>query len=63
MHAETPGFIRRGANDRAIAQPSDDNGLAAQLRVVALFHGSVEGVHVDMDGLSQSNNRKMPFLV
>src|SRR5271169_3677320 len=52
-HTEASGLVRSGTDDRAIAQPSDDHGLAAQLRIIALLNRSVERVHVDMDDFSQ----------
>src|SRR5579859_2885372 len=53
-HAETPGLVGGRADDRAVAFPSDDHGLAAQLRIVALLDRSVKGVHVDMDDFSHN---------
>ncbi len=53
MHTEAPGLVRSSADDRAIAQPSNDHGLAAQLRIIALLDRSVKRVHVDVDDFSQ----------
>jgi hypothetical protein len=49
MHTEAPSLIRSSADNRAIAPPGNDHGLAAQLRVIALLDRSVKRVHVDMD--------------
>ena len=54
MHTEAPGLVRSSADDRAIAQPSNDHGLAAQLRIIALLDRSVKRVHVAMDDFSQN---------
>jgi hypothetical protein len=40
------------AIDAALARSPDGNGLSAQFRIVALFDGSVERIHVDMDNLA-----------
>src|SRR5271157_1717723 len=53
MHTEPPGLVRSSADDRAIALPSNDHGLAAQLRVIALLDRSIKRVHVGMDDFSQ----------
>src|SRR5271169_1540156 len=53
MHAEAPGLVRSGADDRAIAQPGNDHRIPAQMRIIALLNRSVERVHVDMDDFSQ----------
>ena len=37
MHTEASGLVRSGTDDRAIAQPSNDHGLAAQLLIIALL--------------------------
>ncbi len=53
-HAETPGLVRSRADDRPVAPPGNDHGLAAQLRIVALLDQSIERVHVDMDDFSHN---------
>src|SRR5271166_3685332 len=53
MHTEAPGLVRSSADDGAISLPSNDHGLAAQLRIIALFDRSVKRVHVDVDDFSQ----------
>ncbi|MEH2472410.1 hypothetical protein V1281_006400 [Nitrobacteraceae bacterium AZCC 2161] len=50
--AELSGFVARCSHNVAFAGSSDGHRLAAQLRIVALLDGSVEGVHVDMDDLA-----------
>jgi hypothetical protein len=52
MNAEAPGLVRSSADHRAVAQPSNDHRLAAQLRIIALLDRSVKRVHVDMDDFS-----------
>jgi len=47
-HAEFPRLIRGRAHHRAVPAPRDDDGIAAQLRIVPLLDGSVECVHVDV---------------
>ena len=54
-HAEAAGLVRRRANHRALAAPGNDHGTPAQLRVIALLHGSVEGIHVDVDDLAEGH--------
>src|ERR1039458_7620669 len=54
MHTEAPGLVRRSADDRAIAQPSNDHGLAPQRRVIALLDRSVKSVHVDVDDFAHN---------
>ena len=61
MHAEAPRLVRSSADDRAVAQPSNDYGLAAQLRVIALLDRSVKRVHVAMDDFSQDLTPKRRF--
>src|ERR1019366_8687600 len=54
MHTEAPGLVRSSADDRAIALPSNDHGLAAQPRIIALLDRSVKRVHVAMDDFSRN---------
>src|SRR5260370_40509539 len=49
VHSKSPRFVRSSTDDRSFSLPSDDYGLAAQVRVVPLLDGSIERVHVDMD--------------
>jgi hypothetical protein len=48
---------------RRIQVPSDDDRLAAQLRIIALLDRSIKGVHVDMDDLSQHQIATILFAV
>ena len=50
--AEFAGFVGGGADDGAFAAPCYDDRLAAELRIIALLDGRVEGVHVDVDNLA-----------
>ena len=52
MNAEAPRLVRSSADNRAVAQPGNDHGLASQLRIIALLDRSVKRVHVDMDDFS-----------
>jgi hypothetical protein len=61
MHTEAPGLVRSSADDRAIAQPSNDHGLAPQLRIIALLDRSVKGVHVYMDDFSHDLTPTIQF--
>jgi hypothetical protein len=46
VNAERPRFVGRGTNDAAIADAADDDRFAAQLEMIALLDGRIEGVHV-----------------
>jgi hypothetical protein len=54
-HTESPGFIGSGAHDRSAALPSDNHGLAAQLRIIPLLYRSIKGVHVYVDDFSDNH--------
>ena len=58
-HAEVARLVARRRDDAAMAA-ADRERLAAQSRIVALLHGRIEGVHVDMDDLADAGRR---FLV
>src|SRR5271169_5210332 len=60
-HTEAPGLVRSSADDRAIALPSNDHRLAAQLQVIALLDGSVKRAHVDVDDFSQDLTPRRRF--
>ena len=48
--AEFPRFIAGGADHAALGgRRAHDHRLAAQFRMITLFHGSVEGVHIEME--------------
>src|SRR6201999_491553 len=49
---ELSGFVARGRNDAALAGSADGNRLAAEIRIVPLLDGRVEGIHVDVDDLA-----------
>jgi hypothetical protein len=46
-HALDPGDVA-GGGDHAAASAADDDGLVADLRIVAFFNGGVEGVAIHM---------------
>jgi hypothetical protein len=49
MYAEAPGFVRSSTDNRTFGLPSDNYGLAAQVRVVPLLDRRIKRVHVDVD--------------
>src|SRR5882757_2485860 len=49
---ELPRFVARGRHDAALAGSSDGNWLTADIRIVPLLDGRIEGIHVDMDDLA-----------
>src|SRR5439155_436631 len=53
-------FIGSGADNGATTPPSDDDRLAAQLRIVALFDRRIKGVHVDMNDLANGQGVQCP---
>ena len=52
--AELAGFVACSRHDSSLAGSADGNRLAPKLRIVPLFDGCVEGVHVDVDDLPLS---------
>jgi hypothetical protein len=49
-HAERASLVARGGHHAAALRPAaDGDRLPAQFRPVALLHGRIEGVHVDVD--------------
>src|SRR5690606_27701011 len=50
--AEAPRLVARRADHRARPAPGHHHRAATQARVVALLHGRVERVHVDVDDLA-----------
>jgi len=62
-HAEASRFIGSSTDDRTIGPPSDYYRLAAQLRVIPLFDGSIESVHIDMDDFADGHLATILFLV
>jgi hypothetical protein len=61
-HAELSRFIGSSAHDGTIPAPGDNDGLSPQRRVVALLHGRVERVRVDMHNLACSHAETILFL-
>jgi glycine/sarcosine N-methyltransferase len=45
-----------------LAPPSDNDRLAAQLRIIPLFDGSIESVHIDMDDFAYGHLATILFL-
>ena len=54
-HAELSRFIGSSAHYGAIPAPGDNNGFAAQLRIVALLHGRIKRVHVDVNDFASDH--------
>jgi hypothetical protein len=54
MNAKLPCLVACRGHDAALARSADRDRLAAQLRVVALFDGCIESIHVDMDDLARA---------
>ena len=48
---ELAGFVACGHDNATLAGTADCDRLAAELRIVPLLDGCVEGVHVDVDDL------------
>jgi hypothetical protein len=54
MNTKFPCLVACRRDNPALARSADRDRLAAQLRVIALFDGCVESIHVDMDDLARS---------
>src|SRR5207248_11135884 len=54
MTANLPCLIACRRDDPALARSADCDRLAAQIRVIALFDGCVESIHVDMDDFARA---------
>src|ERR1035437_3817103 len=53
-HTKFSGFITCGTHHTTLCRRcANDHGQATQLRVVALFHGSVERIHIQMEDHSK----------
>src|SRR5580700_5627193 len=61
MDTEASGFIRSSTNDRPISPPRHNDRFSAQLRVVPLFDGGIERVHVHMDDFAKAHLAFMIF--
>ena len=46
------GLLQAGSDHATLSRSADGDRLAAKIRVVPLLHGSVEGIHVDVDDLA-----------
>ena len=56
-HAELPRFVARRRYDAALAGSTDGDRLAAEVRIVPLLDGCIEGIHVDVDDLPLAGRR------
>jgi hypothetical protein len=53
VDTEGAGFVGTGRHHTPGAGvTANDNRLAAQLRIVALLDGGIEGVHIDVDNFA-----------
>jgi hypothetical protein len=48
------GLITRGSYNTARARAADSDRNATQRRIVALLHGRVESVHIDVDDTAET---------
>jgi hypothetical protein len=55
MHAKLPCLVACCRDDAALARSADRDRLAAQLRIVALFDGCVERIHIDMNDFAPAS--------
>src|ERR1035437_7863980 len=63
MHPKLPRLIAGGTHHSALGRGRADNHRSAtQLRVVALFHGSVKRVHVEMKDHTKHRSGKLQSL-
>jgi hypothetical protein len=62
-NAALAGFIARGGDDAALGRAAYCHRLAAQVRIVALLHRRIEGIHVDMDDLAVKRGRNAVFRI
>jgi hypothetical protein len=51
--AEFAGLVTGGGDDSALAAAADGDGAAAEVGVITLLDGRVEGVHVDVNDTAQ----------
>src|SRR5215472_8632720 len=54
MNAKLPCLVACRRDHAALARSANRDRLAAQIRVIALFDGCVESIHVDMDDLARA---------
>src|SRR5438067_10659170 len=54
MNAKLPRLVACRRDDAALARSANRDRLSAQIRVIALFDGCVESIHVDMDDLARA---------
>jgi hypothetical protein len=55
MYAEAPGFVGSSADNRTFSLLRDNQGFAAQVRVVPLLDGRIKRVHVDVDDFAHNS--------
>ncbi len=55
-NAEFARLVTCGSDNPAFAAASDSDRAATQVRVIALFNGRVESVHVDVDDTAQGGS-------
>lgn len=52
MYPEFARLVGCCTNHGAVSSPCNNDGLSSQPRVVPLFYGSIEGIHVHVDDLA-----------
>lgn len=55
MNPELSGFVACGRGNPSLGRATDSQRLAAQLRIIPLLDGSLEGIPIDMDDLALSH--------
>lgn len=60
---ELPGFIAGCRHDAALLGSADGDRLAAEIWIVPLLDGCIEGVHVDMDDLALAARGRLVVIV
>jgi len=54
MNAKLPRLVACRRDDATLARSADRDRLAAQLRVIALFDGCIESIHIDMNDFARA---------
>ncbi len=57
MHTKPACLITRGRHDPARSRATNSDRNPAQRRIVALFHGRVESVHIDVDDTAKTGRQ------
>ena len=57
MHPKLARLVTRGRHHTACSCATNSDGNPAQRRIVTLFHGRVESVHVDVDDAAETGRQ------